>query len=106
MDRNKRTSERIKAGFKTNIIFDSKQYTGTVENLCISGANILTDPIDHDIKFLDGDKIELEFEAHTGKIVLLKCNVIWSSQIPPRNERHRVGVKIIELPMDKFAFSL
>jgi hypothetical protein len=106
MDRNKRTTERIKTGFKTNIIFDCKQYTVTVENLCISGANLLTDPIDHDIQFLDGNNIELEFEAHTGKIVLLKCIVIWSSKIPPRNERHRIGVEIIELPIDKFDFRL
>lgn len=106
MNRTKRTAERIKAGFKTNIIFNSKQYTGIVENLCISGANLLTDPIDHEIQFLDGKIIELEFEAHTGKTVLLKCSVIWSSKIPPRNDRHRVGVQIIELPIDKFDFCL
>lgn len=106
MDKTKRTAERIKTGYKTSIIFNGKQYTGTVENLCISGANILTDPIDQDIKFLNGKSIELEFKAHTGKTVLLKCSVVWSTKIPPRNDRHRIGVQIIDLPIDKFDFCL
>lgn len=106
MDRTRRTVERIKTGYKTKIIFNNKQYTGTLENLCISGANLLTDPIDHDIQFLDGKIIELEFKTHTGKTVFLKCIVVWSSKIPPRNDRHRVGVQIIKLPTDKFDFFL
>jgi len=104
MDR--RTSERIKAGYKTKIIYDNKHYSGIVENISASGANILTDPIEHDIEFLDGEPIELEFEAHTGKTALLKCQVIWSSKIPPHNVRHRIGMKIIDLPLDKFDFAL
>ena len=55
---------------------------------------------------LDGKIIELEFKTHTGKTVFLKCIVVWSSKIPPRNDRHRVGVQIIKLPMDKFDFFL
>ncbi len=102
----KRTSERIKGGYKTEIIYDSKHYSGIVENLSASGANILTDPINHDIEFLDGDPVELKFKAHTGKTVLLKCMVIWSSKIPPHNVMHRIGMKIIDLPLDKFDFSL
>jgi len=102
----RRSSERITAGYKTGINYDNKSYSGIVENLSAAGANILTDPIDHDIEFLDGEHIELEFKAHTGKTVLLKCMVIWSSKIPPHNVRHRIGMKIIELPMDKFDFSL
>jgi len=106
MDRTRRRVERIRTGYKTNFIFENTQYTGTIENLCISGANLLTDPIDHGIQFLDGNSIELEFEAHTGKTVFLKCVVIWSSPIPPQNDRHRVGVQIIKLPMEKFDFFL
>jgi len=102
----KRTSERIRAGYKTEIIYDSNHYSGIIENLSASGANILTDPIEHDIEFLDGEPIELKFEAHTGKTVLLKCLVIWSSKIPPLNVMHRIGMKILDLPLDKFDFSL
>jgi hypothetical protein len=102
----KRTSERIRAGYKTEIIYNKNRYSGILENLSSSGANILTDPIDQDIEFLDGEPIELKFEAHTGKTVLLKCLVIWSSKIPPQNVRHRIGMKILDLPLDKFDFSL
>ncbi len=102
----KRTSERIRAGYKTEIIYNKNRYSGILENLSSSGANILTDPIDQDIEFLDGEPIELKFEAYTGKTVLLKCLVIWSSKIPPQNVRHRIGMKILDLPLDKFDFSL
>ncbi len=102
----KRTSERIRAGYKTEIIYNKNRYSGILENLSSSGANILTDPIDQDIEFLDGELIELKFEAYTGKTVLLKCLVIWSSKIPPQNVRHRIGMKILDLPLDKFDFSL
>jgi hypothetical protein len=102
----RRSLERIKAGYKTGISYDNKSYSGIVENLSASGVNVLTDPIDHDIEFLDGEPLELEFKAHTGKTVLLKCTVIWSSKIPPQNVRHRIGMKITDLPLDKFDFSL
>jgi hypothetical protein len=87
-------------------MYNGKRYTGIIENLSSSGANVLTDSIDHDIEFLDGEPVELEFQAHTGKTVLLKCIVIWSSKIPPQNTRHRIGIKIFDLPMDKFDFHL
>ena len=103
---NRRSSERITTGYKTGISYDNKSYSGIVENLSASGANVLTDPIDDDVEFLDGEPLELEFETHTGKTALLKCTVIWSSKIPPNNVRHRIGIKIIDLPMDKFDFSL
>ena len=108
MDKNtdRRSSERITAGYKTRINYNNKSYSGIVENLSASGANILTDPIDDDVEFLDGEPLELEFEAHTGKSVLLKCIVIWSSKILPHNVRHRIGMKVIDLPLDKFDFSL
>lgn len=102
----RRTSERIKAGYAIEVMYDSRQYTGVLENLSAAGANVLTDPIDHDIEFLDGETIEIRFKAHTGKSVLLTGQVIWSSKIPPMNTRHRIGVKIIDLPLDKFDFSL
>ncbi len=102
----RRSSERIRAGYKTKITCNSKSYSGIIENLSATGGNVLTDPLDDDIEFLDGDSIELEFEAHTGKTVTLKCTVIWSSKIPPQNVRQRIGMKIEEFPMDKFDFFL
>ena len=101
-----RSSERIKAGFETEIIYDDKHYSGILENLSAIGANVLTGPVNPEIEFLDGNHIELKFKAHTGKTVILKCMVIWSTKIPPENVRCRIGVKIIELPWDKFDFFL
>jgi hypothetical protein len=78
------------------------RYAGVIENLSASGVNVLTDPLDPDVEFLPDESIELTFEADTGQTVLIKGKVLWSSKIPPQNVRHRIGMKIVELPLDKF----
>jgi hypothetical protein len=102
----RRSSERVRAGYRTGITYGKGSYSGVIENLSASGVNVLTDPIGDDIDFLDGETVELKFEAHTGKTVIVKCTVIWSSRIPPQNVRHRIGMKITDLPLDKFDFFL
>lgn len=101
-----RSSKRIIAGYETEIYYDNKRYSGILENLSATGANVLTDPLNPEIEFLDGKHIQLKFKAHTGNTAILKCIIIWSSKIPPHNVRHRIGMNIIELPWDKFDFFL
>ena len=101
-----RSAERIETGYKTEIAYDGKNYSGILENISGAGANVLTDPLNPETEFLDGNHIELKFKAHTGKTVIIKCMVIWSTKIPPDNVRCRIGMKIIELPWDKFDFFL
>ncbi len=67
---------------------------------------MLTDPVEPDFDFLPNEPIELKFKAHTGKTVVLKCTIMWSSKIPPDNVRHRIGLKILEMPWDKFDYFL
>jgi hypothetical protein len=100
MDR--RYSERIKAGFKTEIIYGDHACTGIVENISASGVNILTDELGSGIDFLPDEAVELKFQSHTGVVVILKCKIMWTTKIPPQNVRHRIGMEITDLPWDSF----
>lgn len=100
MDR--RYSERIKAGYKTEIIYGDHTYTGIVENISASGVNVLTDELVPGIDFLPDETIELKFRSHTGVTISLKCILMWTTKIPPQNTRHRIGMEIIDLPWDMF----
>jgi hypothetical protein len=102
----RRSSQRIITGYKTEIFCSNNSLTGIIENLSASGVYVLTDPVDSEIKFLPNESIELKFKAHTGKDVILKCTLMWSSKIPPHNVRHRIGMKILEMPWDKFDYFL
>lgn len=102
----KRYAKRITAGFRTEILYKSNTYTGVIENLSASGANILTDTLDASVEFIDDDIIDLRFESPSGETVNLKCKIMWSSPIPPHNVRHRIGVSLIERPWEKLAFFL
>ena len=99
MDR--RYSERIKAGYKTEIIYGDNTYPGIIENISASGVNVLTDELAPVVDFLPDEDIELKFQSHTGVTVTLKCTVMWTTKIPPQNVRHRIGMEIAELPWDK-----
>ncbi|MBI4681626.1 MAG: PilZ domain-containing protein [Nitrospirae bacterium] len=99
MDR--RNAKRITVGYKTEILYDNKSYTGTMENLSASGVNILTDPLVPGIDFLPDDPIVLVFKSPSDEALTLKCTIIWSSKIPPQNVRHRIGMEIDELPWEK-----
>ncbi len=100
MDR--RYSERIKAGYKTEIVWGDNAYPGIIENISASGVNVLTDELASGIDFLPDKAIELKFRSHTGVTVSLKCKIMWTTKIPPKNVRHRIGMEITELPWDKF----
>lgn len=100
MDR--RYSERIKAGYKTKIIYGDNAYTGIIENISASGVNVLTDELASGIDFTPDEDIELKFQSHTGVTVSLKCKIMWTTKIPPQNLRHRIGMEITERPWDKF----
>lgn len=104
MDR--RSSQRIITGYKVELLSGDNSHTGIIENLSASGVNVLTDPLDAEIEFLPNESIELKFKAHTGKAVILKCTIMWSSKIPPDNVRHRIGMKLLEMPWDKFDYFL
>ncbi len=97
----KRSYKRISAGYRTEILYGNKRYSGTIENLSASGANVLTDSLDPDADFLPDDAIDLIFESPSGEPVTLHCTIMWSSKIPPGNVRHRIGMAIDELPWDK-----
>lgn len=100
MDR--RYSERIKAGYKTEIIWGDNTYPGIIENISASGVNVLTDELAPGIDFIPDEDIELKFQSHTGVTVSLKCKIMWTTKIPPQNVRHRIGMEITGPSRDKF----
>lgn len=92
MDR--RYSERIKAGYKTEIFYNDNAYMGVVENISASGVNVLTDELAPGVDFIPDDPIELKFQSLAGDTVILKCTIMWTSKIPPHNVRHRIGMEV------------
>jgi len=102
----RRSGQRTSTGFETDIIYDNKRYTGTIENISASGANVLTGPIDDDINFPSYEPVELHFKSPEGKVIILQCTIMWSSKIPPDNVRYRIGMELVGKPWDKISFFL
>jgi hypothetical protein len=100
----RRSSERFTAGYRTEIIFGNNSFPGVIENISWSGANVLTDPLAPEIDFSPDEFIDLKFVSPAGETVILKCQILWSSKIPPGNERNRIGIQLLERPWDKIAF--
>jgi hypothetical protein len=98
----RRYSERIKTGYKTEILYGNDTYTGVVENISASGVNVLTDELAPGFRFRPDDPIELKFQSRTEETVLLKCTIMWTTTIPPQNVRHRIGMEIVDQPWEKF----
>lgn len=102
----RRSDTRTRSGFETEIHFGGNRYTGTIENISASGANVLTDPIEEEIEFTSYGSIELKFKTPDGKAVLLQCIIMWASKIPPDNVRYRIGMELVGKPWDKITFLL
>jgi hypothetical protein len=100
----KRSSERTKGNYTTEIIYRNNRYTGMIENISWSGVNVSTDPLDPEINFLPDELLDLKFVSPAGKTVILKCMIIWSSKIPPGNARNRIGLQLMGRPWDEIAF--
>jgi len=90
----RRYSERIKAGYRAEILYRNNTYTGVLENISASGVNVLTDELDPGVDFLPDDNIELKFQSPSGLAIVLKCSIMWTTKIPPQNVRHRIGMEI------------
>ncbi|MEW6601268.1 MAG: PilZ domain-containing protein [Nitrospirota bacterium] len=100
----RRYSERIKAGYRTEIFYRDGTYFGVVENISASGVNVLTDELAPGFAFTPDDPIELNFRSLAGSVILLKCTIMWTSKIPPQNLRHRIGMEIDKSCRDKVDF--
>lgn len=94
----KRNAERTSTSFEAEIIYNNNSYAGIIENLSAAGANVLTAPLDPEVYFRPDDPIELIFKSFRGETVILKCTVIWSSKIPPKNLRSRIGAAVARHP--------
>jgi hypothetical protein len=99
-----RISKRVTGKYRTEILYRNNIYTGVIENISWSGANVLTDPLDPEINFLPDDLIDLKYESPAGDSVILKCTIIWSTKIPPANDRNRIGMQLIGKPLKEIAF--
>jgi len=99
-----RNSERVAGKYRAEILYRNNSYPGVIENISWSGANMLTDPLDPEIVFVPDELSDLKFESPAGETVILKCIIIWSSKIPPGNDRNRVGLQLLEKPSKEIAF--
>ncbi|MBI5098555.1 MAG: PilZ domain-containing protein [Nitrospirae bacterium] len=99
-----RISKRVAGKYRAEILYRNNIYAGVIENISWSGANVLTDPLDPEIAFLPDELLDLKFESPAGETVILKCKIIWSSKIPPGNDRNRIGMQLLERPSKEIAF--
>lgn len=95
----KRSSERLLIGLKTEILYGGKSYTGAIENLSTDGLNIITFSTTSKVKFKSGSIFKLKFQSISGEMLDLKCKVKWSSQISSNGLINRVGVEISDPPV-------
>ena len=100
----KRSSKRVEGKYRTEIIYQNNTYAGVIENISWSGTNVLTDPLNPEIVFSPDDLLDLQFVSPEGDTVILKCIIIWSSKIPPANERNRIGLQLLGRPSKEIAF--
>ena len=99
-----RISKRVSGKYRTEILYGNNIYTGVIENISWSGVNVLTDPLDPEINFLPDDPIDLKYESPEGEAVILKCMIVWSTKIPPGNDRNRIGMQLMGRPSKEIAF--
>ncbi len=102
----KRSSKRVSAGYKAEILYGNNIYSGIIENLSASGVRVLTDPIESEVDFRSYDLTELKFKSPNGDDVTIECTIMWSSPIPPHNIRYRIGMELVGRPWDKISFFL
>jgi hypothetical protein len=88
----KRSSQRLLIGLKTEILYGGKSYAGAIENL--SNDGLITFSTTSKVEFKSGSIFKLKLQSISGEMLNLNCKVRWSSQISPNGLMNRVGVEI------------
>ena len=103
---NARQSKRIIAGYKAEITYHDKCFTGVIENLSETGVNVLNDLSGNAPDFLPGETVSLKIETPAGEPLILTCIIKWAIKILPHNLRNRIGLEIVDPPWDKSNYFL
>ncbi len=107
----RRLHRRILVSLKAEFMRGNKRYTGYIENLSEDGVRWhryvgdIDSFSDNNIcmvsgtDFKPGTTLELELFFPTGKTLILHCKVIWSHVAAPDGFLKRIGMKIIDPPV-------
>lgn len=94
----KRRAKRIFPGFKAEIIYNGKSYTGVIDDLCEYGLCVISSRIKADIDFKPNTKIEVIFKSHPKETLTLHCTIKWLNKLHPEDLTYRIGMEIIDPP--------
>jgi hypothetical protein len=100
----RRDNKRIVIGLIAGIRYKDRNYEGVIENLSDSGVNVITTPTEDAPDFVKGERIELEFQPHTGETLTLSCRIKWVKKAAPHSERFSLGMEILDPPWDQSVF--
>ena len=88
----KRKQKRIVVGYKAEIIGNGRSYECVIENLSVTGVNVITSPGASD--FISGESVELKFEPRPGETVNVGCTIMWCRETLPHGLTSRLGLEI------------
>ncbi|UCD35382.1 MAG: PilZ domain-containing protein [Nitrospiraceae bacterium] len=100
----RRSSDRIAAGYHATILRGSGQHPGVVENLSGGGLCLSTRTGEPFPGCAPAEKIIVAIEPPSGEMFRLDCSVRWSQKTLPRNARTLIGAEIINPSWDKTSF--
>jgi hypothetical protein len=98
----KRRYKRINYKLNADVICDTENYKGIIENLSASGIFKIVISDKSVIAFVPGGSLRVRFESPSGQHFDLDCEIRWS-RINTRSPfvlKYNLGVQIIEPPQD------
>ena len=93
-----RRSKRVITDFPAEVIWQDRRYAGTVGNLSVEGAYVVTTPGHAGDAFNENTLIELKFQVPAGDKVHLHGRVKWSFLTPPHGYTLSLGIDLIDPP--------
>ena len=85
-------------------ITGDKNLSVFIENVSESGISMITAPSNIPKNFTPNQTINLKLKLSSGKILDLRCLVVWSHRTAPRSLEFSVGLEIIEPPDEYLKF--
>jgi hypothetical protein len=104
----RRIYKRIPVGLDANISVDDTSYSVYIGNMSAHGVYLMTVQDEKDVTSQEKDEFQLRLKMCTGETLILQCRKKWSYTISPRSLMSRMGLEIIDPPLQfkEFLFLL
>jgi hypothetical protein len=93
-----RLSGRVIVDLPAEIICGERRYAGSIENLSVEGAYVVTAPLKSPSGISPDAIIEMRIHLPSGEKLNLNCKIKWSYLTPPHGYTNSIGLEILDPP--------